>query len=158
MACCEQHYQRLNQVSLQDKLQQVFAAPLFAPKTEAEQQLYQGFLPDCDKRLLAEVRNAGLQDFSEQQFHFSDKRYNQLLFNYRARYFAGSLSVDEQNSWQESCKWRLSDPTSGYLTLEQQEAEITLLLSDTALSEEKREVLAALQAWAAEIRVEFSLE
>ena len=115
-------------------------------------------MPDSDKRLLAEVRNAGLQDLSEQQFHFSDKRYNQLLFSYRARYFAGSLSVDEQNSWKESCKWRLSDPTSGYLTLEQQKAEITALLSDTALSEEKRGVLAALQAWAAEIRVEYSLE
>ena len=158
MARCEQHWQRLSQVGLQVKLQQVFEAPSFAPKAEAEQQLYQGFLPDGDKRLLAEVRSAGLQDFSEQQFHFSDKRYNELLFSYRARYFAGSLSANEQGNWQESCKWRLSDPTSGYLTLQQQEAEITLLLSDTALTEEERRVLVALQAWAAEIRVEFSLE
>ena len=158
MRLCEQHWQRVHQVNLHSKLQQVFATPSFAPKMEAEQQLYQGFLPNSDKGLLDEVRRASVKDFSEQYFHFSDKRYNQLLFNYRARYFSESLSVDEKNSWQESCKWRLSDPMSGYLTLAQQAAEIKTLLGDSSLSEEKRRVLGALQAWAADIRVEFSLE
>jgi exodeoxyribonuclease I len=154
---CEQHWQRLNQIDLKAKLQQIFAEQEFPPKPEAEQQLYGGFLPGQDKPLLDEVRRASLDDFKQHSFHFTDGRYNQLLFSYRARYFADSLSAEEQKTWHDSCKWRLTDENSGYLTLEQQAGEINTLLSDSSLSKEKRAVLASLQHWASNIATEFGL-
>ena len=152
------NWQRLNAVNLQTKLQQVFAEREFPAKVEAEQQLYEGFLPNSDKGLLDEVRRASAADFTAHSFHFADKRYNQMLFNYRARYFADSLSADEQQTWLESCKWRLTDKTSGYLTLQQQATEIEELLADSSLTDDKRAVLEALKAWAVTVTEEFSLE
>jgi len=157
VAACEQHWQRLNQLDLKAKLHLVFAEQEFPAKPEAEQQLYDGFLANQDKPLLTEVRRASLDDFKQHSFHFTDARYNQLLFSYRARYFADSLTADEQKIWQESCKWRLTDETAGYLTLEQQASEINQLLADNSLSEEKRAVLAALQQWSGQIATEFGL-
>ena len=158
MQRCEANWQRLNGVNLQTKLQQVFAEREFPAKVEAEQQLYEGFLPNSDKGLLDEVRRASAADFTAHSFHFADKRYNQMLFNYRARYFADSLSADEQKTWLESCKWRLTDKTSGYLTLQQQATEIEELLADSSLTDDKRAVLEALKAWAVTVTEEFSLE
>jgi exodeoxyribonuclease-1 len=154
---CEQHWQRLQPLDLKAKLQQVFAEQEFPAKPEAEQQLYGGFLPNEDKPLLNQVRRASLDNFKHQSFHFSDARYNRLLFSYRARYFADSLTEDEQQIWQESCKWRLTDPSAGYLTLEQQSAEIDQLLADSGLSDKKRAVLTALQQWSTDIAAEFGL-
>ena len=158
MQRCEENWQTLNKVNLQTKLGAVFADREFPPKPEAEQQLYQGFLPNSDKGLLDEVRRATTEDFAAHTYHFADKRYNQMLFNYRARYFAESLSTEEQKLWQESCKWRLTDASSGYLTLQEQAAEIDELLGDTELPTDKRAVLEALQAWAVQVTEEFSLE
>ena len=158
MQRCEENWQTLNKVNLQTKLGQVFADREFPPKPEAEQQLYEGFLPNSDKPLLDEVRRSNAEDFSAHNYHFADKRYNQMLFNYRARYFAESLSPEEQKTWQESCKWRLTDESSGYLTLQQQAAEIEELLGNTDLAADKRAVLEALQAWAVQVTEEFSLE
>ena len=152
------NWQKLNEVNLQTKLQQVFAERDFPAKAEAEQQLYQGFLPNSDKGLLDEVRRAKVDDFKVHSFHFADKRYNEMLFNYRARYFDASLSTEERKTWQESCRWRLTDETSGYLTLQQQATEIEELLSDSSLTTDKRAVLESLKAWAVSVREEFSLE
>ncbi len=154
---CEGNWQRLMQVDLQAKLQEVFSGQSFPPKAEAEQQLYDGFLPNHDKPILDEVRRASAEDFAQHSFYFSDDRYNQLLFSYRARYFADSLTAQEQKTWQESCKWRLTDEDSGYLTLQQQSHEINQLLADTSLNAEKRAVLEQLQAWASNIASEFGL-
>lgn len=158
MQNCMANWQKLNEVNLQTKLQQVFAERDFPAKAEAEQQLYQGFLPNSDKGLLDEVRRAKVDDFKVHSFHFADKRYNEMLFNYRARYFDASLSTEERKTWQESCRWRLTDETSGYLTLQQQATEIEELLSDSSLTTDKRAVLESLKAWAVSVREEFSLE
>lgn len=155
---CHTNWQRLAGIDLQRKLQQVFAPPKFPSQGEAEQQLYQGFLPNRDKPLLEQIRTASVEDFKQQSFHFSDDRYNRLLFNYRARYFPQSLSAQEQAQWAESCRWRLSDPESGYLNLNQQRTTIAELLSNPELTENKRSVLNALLVWNRSVADEFGLE
>ena len=154
---CELHWQRLNQMDLSAKLQAVFNSQSFPEKPDAEQRLYDGFLPNGDKHLLEEVRQASCADLTEHRFHFSDPRYNDLLFSYRARYFNDSLSDQEQAVWAESCRWRLTDEKSGYLTMEQQGAEIAQLLANGGLSAEQIIVLEALSDWAAQVNDEFSL-
>ncbi|MDA7852237.1 exodeoxyribonuclease I, partial [Porticoccaceae bacterium] len=91
------------------------------------------------------------------QFYFADDRYNQLLFSYRARYFPASLTAAEQQTWLESCRWRLSDEQSGYLTLQQNRETLNELLADISLSDHKRGVLQALQSWSQAVAKQFGL-
>ena len=157
MQRCEEHWQRLTKVDLQTKLQAVFASPPLASTSEAEQQLYKGFLSNQDKPLLSQVREAKSADFKQQHFCFSDTRYNQLLFNYRARYFPETLSASDQELWSENCRWRLTDSQSGYLTIEQQKSDISACLSDPDLSQDKVAVLKDLQAWNLSVAEQFGL-
>ena len=154
---CEQNWQRLQQVDLQQKLQAVFAESDFAGSDEPEQQLYDGFLPNQDKPLLEQVRTATLDDFKHQQFYFSDDRYNRLLLNYRARFFNESLNADEKNDWFEACRRRLTNEKNGFRTLEQQKKDIDQLLCDTELSLQKRTILHALSDWNQVIADKFAL-
>ena len=154
---CELHWQRLNQMDLSGKLQAVFNSQSYPEKPDAEQRLYDGFLPNADKYLLDEVRLASCADLTEHRFHFSDQRYNDLLFSYRARYFNDSLTDSERAIWAENCRWRLTDEKSGYLTMEQQGAEIAQLLANSSLSTEKITVLEALNDWATQVNDEFLL-
>jgi exodeoxyribonuclease-1 len=93
------------------------------------------------------VRTATLQDFKQQEFYFSDKRYNSLLFNYKARYFPQALTADEQSNWLHSCRERLTNPEAGYLTLNNLQSEIEQLLTESELPVKSREILAELEAW-----------
>ena len=154
---CERNWQRLSSMNLSDKLQLVFREQTFPPKSDAEQQLYGGFLPNQDKGLLDDVRRATVSDFTQQQFYFADQRYNQLLFSYRARYFPESLSAEEQQTWLESCRWRLTDETSGYLTLQQNRKTLDELLVDSSLTDHQRGVLQALESWSQSVTQQFGL-
>ena len=155
---CEDHWQRLQQVDLQHKLQTVFIEPDFPAKNEAEQQLYGGFLPNRDKPLLDEVRAASLEDFKQHEFYFSDQRYNKLLFSYKARYFPQALSADEQSNWLQSCRQRLTHSDSGYLTLDQQYQEIDQLLKDSETSNNNREILYKLEQWRLHVATKFAID
>ena len=154
---CEKHWRQLSQVDLSDKLNMVFAERLFTKKTEAEQQLYNGFIPNNDRYLLDEVRQATAADFKQQHFHFADHRYNQLLVNYQARYFPESLNDQERASWHESCRWRLYDENSGYLTVRSLLSEVEQLLLKEDLSVKKHDILRALRDWTLSVDREFSV-
>ena len=154
---CEDNWRCLQQVDLQEKLQAVFSESDFASVDEAEQQLYAGFLPDQDKPLLDQVRAASAEDFKHQEFCFSDNRYNQLLFLYRARYFPESLNANERSDWQDICHHRLTSENTSFLNLSQQKREIDQCLSDSQLSDQQRDILHALIDWNKEIAIKFSL-
>ena len=86
-------------------------------------------MPNRDRPLLGKIRRATANDFQQQQFFFSDDRYNQLLFLITVRdTFPKPLSDSEQKSWLESCRWRLTSEESGYLTLEKNNLELEQLL------------------------------
>ena len=153
---CEEHWRRLNQVDLATKLRSVFSERTFTDKTEAEQRLYDGFLPNSDRPILDEVRNATSENFTQQRFHFSDNRYNQLLVSYRARYFSDSLTEQERQTWIETCRWRLTDASSGYITVEQLSAEVNELLLGDDLTEQQRTILESLIEWTKNVDDEFS--
>ena len=154
---CEKHWQRLREVDLQSKLQQVFADQQFARPSEAEQQLYDGFLGNNDKYLLRDVRSGSVEDFSGGKFYFSDPRYNQLLLSYRARNFQQTLSGEEMQQWRESCLWRLTDEQSGYLSMSRFKLRITEL-QQTEMASTKQAVLSELKAWGEKVAGEFGLE
>jgi len=155
---CEENWQRLQRVDLQQKLQAVFSDSDFVASDQAEQQLYGGFLPNRDKSLLDQVRAASIEDFKQHEFYFSDQRYNKLLLSYRARYFPESLTADDQSNWLHSCRDRLTNPDSGYLTLRQQQGEIDQLLIDSKLPAKSREILHELEDWSQKIAKNFAID
>jgi exodeoxyribonuclease-1 len=97
----------------QDKLAQVYGEESFAPNDDPEQQLYDGFIGDRDRRLCEQVRSAEPQQLSQQAWPFDDARLPELLFRYRARNFFPSLSTEEQQRWRSFCQQRLTLPEFG---------------------------------------------
>ena len=97
----------------QEKLPLVYSAEEFAPSEDPEQQLYDGFLGDRDRRLCEQVRSVDPQQLGQGQWMFDDERLPELLFRYRARNFSETLNAEERQRWQTFCQQRLSDPLMG---------------------------------------------
>lgn len=96
-----------------DKLALIYAEEDFAPSADPEQQLYDGFIGDRDRRLCEQVRAAEPAQLARQQWPFDDQRLPELLFRYRARNFPETLNSEEQQRWKLFCQQRLSDPECG---------------------------------------------
>ncbi len=130
------------------KLRRVFQrAAELPPPADPELALYGGFLPDADKRLLADIRATPPEQLGQRSFPFRDPRYPELLFRYRARNWPETLSLDEQARWQAFCRDRLTRPTPlTNLTLDDYFARIAELRGGE-LPQEKLAVLDHLQAW-----------
>lgn len=97
----------------QDKLALVYGEEAFTPSEDPEQQLYDGFIGDRDRRLCEQVRRADPRHLAGNAWPFDDARLPELLFRYRARNFAPSLSVAEQQRWRTFCQQRLTRPEYG---------------------------------------------
>ncbi|WP_166364279.1 exodeoxyribonuclease I [Pseudomonas akapageensis] len=115
MAHYQTQAQRLTdaQSRWQDKVQTLYSSEDFAPSEDPEQQLYEGFLGDRDRRLCEQVRMAEPQQLVGSQWMFDDDRLPELLFRYRARNFADTLSEQEQQRWREFCQLRLTNEAMG---------------------------------------------
>ncbi len=146
---CEANWRLLMQQDLTAKLQAVFSRQQFAATSDAELQLYDGFLPNADKPLLSQVRRLPPEQLAD--IRFQDKRYQTLLFNYRARHFPQTLTDAEREEWQEFCFQRLTNPASGFMTLEQYRDEIDRCLVEEDPSHQGKEILRQLSRWGDEI-------
>ena len=98
---------------LRGKLAAIYAEEDFAANADPEQQLYDGFIGDRDRRLCEQVRMAEPAHLARQQWPFDDHRLPELLFRYRARNFPETLNNEEQQRWKLFCQQRLSDPQWG---------------------------------------------
>ena len=97
----------------QDKIQAIYAREDFTQSQDPEQQLYDGFIGDRDRRLCEQVRAADPAQLAQGHWPFDDERLPELLFRYRARNFFDTLSFEEQERWRIFCQQRLSDPQWG---------------------------------------------
>jgi exodeoxyribonuclease-1 len=70
-----------------DKVAAIYATEDFTPSEDPEQQLYDGFIGDRDRRLCEQVRTADPAQLAQEQWPFDDERLPELLFRYRARNF-----------------------------------------------------------------------
>jgi exodeoxyribonuclease-1 len=101
------------QSSWQDKLEHIYSGEEFPPCEDPEQQLYDGFIGDRDRRLCEQVRVVDPAQLGHSQWMFDDPRLPELLFRYRARNFFETLNEQEQQRWLLFCQQRLSDPRWG---------------------------------------------
>ncbi|MGW8462666.1 exodeoxyribonuclease I [Pseudomonas sp. CLCA07] len=96
-----------------DKVQAIYTHEDFTPSQDPEQQLYDGFIGDRDRRLCEQVRAADPAQLAQEQWPFDDERLPELLFRYRARNFPDTLNSEEQERWRLFCQKRLSAPEWG---------------------------------------------
>lgn len=114
-AICQGNVEQLQQTKdiWHDKLALIYREEEFAGSADPEQQLYDGFIGDRDRRLCEQVRRAEPQTLGTQPWPFDDARLPELLFRYRARNFPASLSAEEQQRWFDFCQQRLSSEAFG---------------------------------------------
>ena len=133
--------------------QAVFARqPEPAAPTDPEQDLYAGFVSNGDRHRLNELRAMGGAQLAQAKTSFDDPRLTELLWRYRARNFADSLSPEEEERWEAHRKARLMDGAGGARTAEQLQTQ-TEELFDTA-DERAQEILGALSDYVTEIAPE----
>jgi exodeoxyribonuclease-1 len=115
LPACQARARLLQEASAgwQDKLPLIYAKEEFAASADPEQQLYDGFLGERDRRLCEQVRRSEPEQLGRQVWPFDDLRLPELLFRYRARNFPQTLSASEQQQWLEFCRQRLQHAELG---------------------------------------------
>ncbi|WP_459749846.1 exodeoxyribonuclease I [Pseudomonas sp. 3A(2025)] len=142
-----QHSQKLWQA----RVQAVYAKEDFSGHEDPEQQLYDGFIGDRDRRLCEQVRMAEPEQLAQPVWPFDDLRLPELLFRYRARNFYGTLSAEEQQRWLDFCRARLSHPEYGAPNTLQSFTSAWLELSPSA-SPAQHKVLNEWQEYVQQLR------
>ncbi len=160
LARCQAHRDALHAVDgLAEKLRRVFQrAAELPPPEDPELALYGGgFLPDADKRLLAQVRATPPRELGTRAFPFRDPRYPELLFRYRARNWPETLNEEEHARWESFRRARLTrhTPLTG-LTLDDYFARLDELRHDPQ-ARDKLPLLDQLQAWGEQLAASVEL-
>ena len=121
---------------------------------DSDSALYQGFVPDADRRLADLVLEASPQELAGQSFQFRDERMTQLLFRYRARHFPDGLNEREQALWLEDVRERYMAANGQPSRLDHYEADLARRIEEES-NGERRAILENLQDWAKQFRSKF---
>lgn len=142
LATCEAHKKILLQnPDFAERLRSVMEKrPAFAKSSDAEAQLYDGFIDGRDKIRIESVRNADARSLADFHPEFEDKRLTELLLRYKARNYPSSLSEDEAVAWEAWRAARLNGQLPGFLKSLQRLA--------TTVDDNQRFALEELQLWA----------
>lgn len=134
--------------ALAGKLRQVYERDqAFAPG-DADAGLYDGFIPDGDKRLFADVRTTPPAQLGARAFGFQDPRMHELLFRYRARNWPQTLDAGERLRWDAYRRLRLADGSGlSELGFTQYFERIATLRSGHAAAPDRLRLLDRLQHW-----------
>lgn len=110
----------------------------YAPATDVESQLYDGFMPHADAVHCAAIRAADATALAHFHPHFSDDRLEELLLRYKARWFPAALSEEERARWENFRAQKISAELPKYM-------ETLTKLSETA---QDTFIFEELQLWA----------
>jgi len=137
--------------SLQVKLAEVFSENSFPPQRDPDRDLYGSFLSEDDKQRCAQIRRAEPADLGQMRFSFDAPKLEEMLLRYRARNWPEMLSVEERTNWDEFRRQRMLEPQSGGLSLADYQKELSRLVVDTELSEQRRGVVDQLLDWPSQL-------
>ncbi|WXL24909.1 exodeoxyribonuclease I [Ectopseudomonas mendocina] len=159
VALCESRAEQLREraADWKGKLVEVYAEESFAGSADPEQQLYDGFIGDRDRRLCEQVRNCDPQHLAGESWMFDDARLPELLFRYRCRNFPETLSEVEKQQWSQFCRMRLSLPEYGAPNTLEQFLQSANELSDN-LSAEQNVVMDVWVKYVKKMRSSYGLE
>lgn len=131
-----------------EKVRQVYAMrPGFEPG-DPDGALYDGFIPDGDKRKFAQLRGTPPELLGKADFAFRDPRLPELLFRYRARNWPQTLGFGEHDRWNDYRRTRLQhDSGLSELTFDQAREQIAQLRASHGGDGAKLALLDQLEAW-----------
>ena len=152
---CERHRRRLSEDSkLGDRVvaaRKQLAANARKEPADPDIALYDGFIPDEDRRRLQQLPIESPQELAQASCKFSDPRLPELLFRYRARNFPDSLDAAEIQRWDEWRYRHLTDPeVAGERTLEWYQ-ECLASLREQLDEGEHQTLLEELEDWGDEL-------
>jgi len=130
---------------------EVFQRPTEAAP-DVDEDLYGGFVGNADRRRLNQLRALSPAELAHSRTGFDDDRLQELLFRYRARNFADTLSPEEAERWEAHRVARLLEGEGGARNVDALFAEIDTL-SETA-DERGQAILGALYDYAEAIAPE----
>jgi exodeoxyribonuclease-1 len=148
------HVERLRAAGpgLAEKIRRIYAKRPPQSAIDPDGALYDGFLPDADRKRFADVRTALPQTLGERDFAFQDPRLNELLFRYRARNWPDSLTAEEAERWRAYRRSRLcEDRGLSEHTFASYRAEAMELRRAHADDGRAQRLLDALDAWALQL-------
>ncbi len=147
---CARHWEQLStNKGFMQRVAQAYNSREFSPAGDVDLALYEGFLNDADRPLLANVRDASPQELAQTRFDFHDQRLPELLFRYRARNWPETLLVDEAQRWENFCHHRLQDENGGgSITLTEYHERIALLRGERKGDAAAQRILDAMDEWA----------
>ncbi len=149
LAACTRHWELLSaNEGFMQRVTQAYSSREFSPAGDVDLALYEGFLNDADRPLLAKVRDASPQELAQTRFDFHDKRLPELLFRYRARNWPETLSVEEAQRWENFRRHRLQDADGGgSITLTKYRERIALLRNECEGNGDAQRILDAMAEW-----------
>ena len=126
--------------------------PAVAGLPDVDADLYGGFINDADRRRLNQLRALPPAELAHSRTGFDDDRLGELLFRYRARNFAGTLSADEAERWEVHRAARLLEGEGGARNVDALFAQIDTLAG--TVDEKGEAILGALYDYAEAIAPE----
>ena len=130
---------------------EVFQRPQEAAP-DVDEDLYGGFIGNADRRRLNQLLALSPAELAHERTGFDDPRLKTLLFRYRARNFADTLTLDEAARWEAHRAARLLDGEGGARNVDALFAAIDTL-AETA-DERGEAILGALYDYAEAIAPE----
>ncbi|MGK5031360.1 exodeoxyribonuclease I [Janthinobacterium sp. MDT1-19] len=125
---------------------EVFQRPGAHVALDVDEDLYNGFVSNDDRRLLESLRRDTPVKLATARPSFADERLQELLFRYRARNFPQTLSEAENLRWEQHRAARLFDGDGGARTIEMLFTEIDVL--SESVDERGEEILGELYDYA----------
>jgi exodeoxyribonuclease-1 len=116
---------------------------------DVDEDLYGGFVGNADRRRLNQLRELSPAELAVSRMGFDDDRLAELVFRYRARNFAGTLTPEELERWNEHRAARLLEGHGGARHVDALLARLDHL--SEAADEKGRAVLEALSDYAEQV-------
>jgi len=138
---------------LSAKLEEVFSSSDFEKSIDPDQTLYDGFISSNDRKIAASILATEPQELHLLTPQFNDKKFQELLFRYRARNWPELLSVEDKNKWDLYRKNRILEQETG-ISLSQYRKELALYSIDLSLTDKKRKLVNELLDWPEAIKLD----
>ncbi len=154
---CERHWQAILKMDVADKLVEMYRQENFVGDNDPERSLYDGFIGDRDKTVMADLRRADAETLMRENFVFEDARLNAMLLRYKARNFPSSLTADEQAEWREFVQQRLKEGGRGRLSFLELQEKLHRLEGEHIGNASRQQILAAIRQYANELGRNYEL-
>jgi len=116
------------------------------PQPDVDEDLYGGFIGNADRRRLNQLRDMSPAELAHARMGFDDERLEEMVFRYRARNFADTLSAEDAGRWEAHRAARLLEGEGGARNVDALFAQIDTL--QESADERGEEILAALYEYA----------